>query len=344
MDQMTITRRGMVGAGCASLAFAATGLLSTRAGHAKMAPSSAIDAVDMHYHVETDAVRRLPNRRSEAERYPLWTAEDALAHMDRQGILASVISTRVIGVAPPRDEAGARAFARACNEDGAAIVRANPRRFRYFAYMPMPFVQATLDEIGHAFDTLGAIGIFINTSYSGKWLGHPDFTSVMAELNRRKAMVFTHPAVATCCAATVSGLAPAVIEYGTDTTRTIADLIFSGTASRFPDIRFIFSHAGGTAPFLFERLEREGHERPNLPEGVMTPFRRFYFDTAQAANPYALGTLVKLVPPTQILFGSDFPFRDPLEQLRAMDGMNLSPALLSAIRHGNARRLIPTLP
>ena len=71
----------------------------------------------------------------------------------------------------------------------------------------------------------------------------PVFLPVMEELNRRKAIVFTHPTVANCCGNLVPGIADAMIEYGTDTTRTIASLVFGGTLKRCPDLRFVFSHA-----------------------------------------------------------------------------------------------------
>ena len=94
------------------------------------------------------------------------------------------------------------------------------------------------------------------TSYGDKWLGDPLFLPVMEELNRRKALVYTHPTAANCCVNLVPTQQPVMIEFGTDTTRTIADIVFSGNARRFPDIRWIFSHAGGTMPFLIERFVR----------------------------------------------------------------------------------------
>lgn len=348
MAGSALTRRGLIAVcGVGALSCALDHPLLAQAAKPGRTRRGAPDAIDIHYHVETAAVERLPKTRANArgaDAIPRWNADMALTQMDRQGIAASVVTTRVIGVKAPDSEADVRSFVRACNLDGAAIVRANPKRFRYFAYMPMPFVQATIEEIGYALDTLGADGVYFNTSYNGKWLGHPDFTPIMAELNRRNAIVYTHPSGATCCGgATVPNLTPQIIEYGTDTTRCIADLIFSGTADRFSNIRFIFSHAGGTAPFLFERLEREGRERKDLPGGAAAPFKRFFFDTAQSANPYALGTLARLVPSTQILYGSDYPWRDPLEQLHAIDAMKLGPSLTAAIRHGNAQRLIAAL-
>lgn len=309
-------------------------------------PLSAAGAIDVHYHVETDAVRKLPRGRANArgaDSLPDWTPEKAIALMDQQGIAASVISTRIVGVKVPTDAAGLSAFARGANEDGAAIVRGNPKRFRYFAFMPMPFVEETLAELKYALDVLKADGIYVYTSYDGKWLGDPSFDPIWAECNRRNAIVYTHPSGSTCCAMTVPNLNPQIVEYGTDTTRTIADLIFSGTADKYPDIRFIFSHAGGSMPFLYERFEREGNARKELKQGAVAPLRRFFYDTAQAANPYALGTLMKVVPTSQILYGSDYPWRDPAEQLAAIGKMGIGASAQEAILTGNARRLLPVL-
>jgi hypothetical protein len=102
--------------------------------------------------------------------------------------------------------------------------------------MPLPDVDGSLREIEHAMDVLKADGL---------GLGDAAFAPLMEELNRRKAVVYTHPSAANCCRNLVPEIPVSVIEYATDTTRTIASLVFSGSASRFPDIRFIFSHAGG---------------------------------------------------------------------------------------------------
>ena len=111
-----------------------------------------------------------------------------------------------------------------------------------------PGINSSKREIEYAFDTLKADGIALMTSYGDKWLGDPLFLPIMEELNRRKALVYTHPTAANCCVNLVPTQQPVMIEFGTDTTRTIADIVFSGNARRFSDIRWIFSHAGGTMP------------------------------------------------------------------------------------------------
>ena len=143
------------------------------------------------------------------------------------------------------------------------------------------------------------------------------------------------PTAANCCRNLVPDIPPAVIEYGTDTTRTIASLLFSGAAARFPDIRFIFSHAGGTMPFLTERFARLPLTNKDLesrvPKGVVYELRKFHYDTAQAAHPMALASLLKLVPVSQVLFGTDFPFRTSADQVNGLIEYGFSAGDLRAI-------------
>src|SRR2546423_3775673 len=110
----------------------------------------------------------------------------------------------------------------------------------------------------------------------------------MEKLNRRKALVYTHPTAANCCVNLVPTQRPVMIEFGTDTTRTIADIVFSGNARRFPDIRWIFSHAGGTMPFLIERFVRHPLLAPKaketVPDGTLAELKRFFYDTAQTST------------------------------------------------------------
>ena len=135
-------------------------------------------------------------------------------------------------------------------------------------------------------------------------------------------------------------------EFGSDTTRAIAGWLFGGSATRFTDLNLIFSHAGGTMPFLIQRFEMEARTPANagkLPEGVLPLLRRYYYDTAQAANPVALGALMRIVPPRQVLFGTDFPYRDGAQAVAGLAGSHLSPADLDMIYRANALRLFPRL-
>jgi predicted TIM-barrel fold metal-dependent hydrolase len=211
--------------------------------------------------------------------------------------------------------------------------------------LPMHNMDAALKELEYAMDVLKADGIGLLTSYGDKWLGHASFAPVMDELNRRKAILYTHPTSANCCNNLLADVPPTVIEFGTDTTRTITDIVFSGTAARCPDVKFIFSHAGGTLPFITERLVKMPVLDPKLvarvPNGVLHELKRFYYDTAWAAHPGALASLTKLVDVSQILLGSDYPYRTGEDNVKGLYEYGFSSADLRAIERGNAVRLMP---
>ena len=216
-----------------------------------------------------------------------WTPARSIDDMDKNGVATAVTSVTTPGVWLG-DNAQGRRIARECNEYAARLVRDYPGRFGAFAALPLPDVEGSLREAEYALDTLKADSICLLTSYGDKWLGDPAYAPVFEELNRRKAVVYTHPIAPNCCRNLVPDIADPVIEYGTDTTRTIASLLFSGAAARYRDVRFIFSHGGGTAPFLAERLARVPVARNDLgarvPNGVLYELKKFHYDTAQAAQ------------------------------------------------------------
>jgi 6-methylsalicylate decarboxylase len=185
------------------------------------------------------------------------------------------------------------------------------------------------------------------TSYHGKWLGDPSFDPVMQELDRGQAVTYTHPTAPSCCHNLFPVLLPdTAIEFGTDTTRAIASLMFRGTATRFPHIRWIFSHGGGTVPFLIERMVIVGQSKSiasNIPQGVEVQLRRFYYDIAQIVYPAPIAALAKVAEPSHILWGTDFPFRHGEEYVQRLPACGLSVSELRRIERENALPLFPRL-
>jgi predicted TIM-barrel fold metal-dependent hydrolase len=182
------------------------------------------------------------------------------------------------------------------------------------------------------------------TSYQNRWLGDPAFAPVRDELDRRRAVVFVHPTTPACCENLLPDIPGSVIEYATDTTRTLASLLFTGAAARCQHARFIFCHAGGTMPFLIERFTRlpemQKSLAPHVPKGVLHELRRFHYDVAQASHAMALRPLLELVPISQVLFGTDFPFRTSIEHVESLFRHGLSAEDLRAVEHDNAQRLL----
>jgi len=265
--------------------------------------------------------------------------------MEKGGCAAAVISVTNPGLWFG-DNAVTNRLARACNDYGAMLVQKYPTRFGMFAAMPLPDVDATLKEIAYAYDTLKADGIGLFTSYSDMWLGNPKFRPVMEELNRRKAVVHVHPTAANCCRNLDYGVAPGSMEYGTDTTRAIIGVTFSGDSTRYRDIRFIWSHAGGSAPFLAGRIDGgSANAKDRMPAGFMAEAKRFFYDTAGAANRGAMVSLLELVTAKQILFGTDFPPGGTSKEVAQLlaDLRMFDPAAMRAIDRDNAVALVPRL-
>ena len=302
--------------------------------------------IDVHHHFAPPAwVAEVKGRPLLNAANTKWSPAQSIEDMDRGGVAAAVVSITNPGLWFG-DRAATNRLARACNEYGAKLVQDHPTRFGLFAAMPLPDVDATLKEIEYAYDTLKADGVGLLTSYEDIWLGNPMFRPVMEELQRRSAVVHVHPTAANCCRNLEYGLGPGSIEYGTDTTRAIIGVTFSGDAARFPNIRFIWSHAGGSAPFLAGRIDgASGAAKDRLPNGFVAEAKKFFYDTAGAANRGALASLLELVSPAQILFGTDFPpggssseVARLLAELRMFDS-----SALRAIDRENAVRLLPRL-
>jgi predicted TIM-barrel fold metal-dependent hydrolase len=310
---------------------------------------AALQSIDVHHHIAprcfVDAVgpERLVNSYPASRKAAYdWTPAMAIEDMDRGGTATAVTSLySAHHLAELKD---ARRIARECNEYAARMREDYPGRFGVFACLPMPDVEGSLKEVEYALDVLKADGIYMVTSYAGKWLGDASFLPVFEELNRRKALLYTHPVVPEFAQDLIDDIPDTVIEIGTDTTRSIASMLFGGTAGRCPELDIIWSHGGGTILPVLERFERLA-QRPQiaarLPRGMQHEVQRWYYDVAQVAHPVPMAALRKMVPLSQILFGTDFTFRTAAEINAGLEQCGLTPQELRAIRRDNALRLLP---
>jgi predicted TIM-barrel fold metal-dependent hydrolase len=342
----TVTRRNLLAGGAAALAFGAfAGPEIVRKAAAQAKPHR----IDVHHHISPptwiDAVKK-----AKLDNPPItnWSVEKSLDDMDKAGIATSIASptTPQLNFLADDKETAAR-LARESNEYTKKIMADHPGRFGLFAMLPLPHIDESLKEIAFAFDTLKADGVGVMTSYGDKWLGYPQFAPVWEELNRRKATVYTHPTGASCCVNLVQGIGESTVEFGADTTRTIVSLIFSGTSQRFKDINWIFSHGGGALTSFAERLQVQMVSTPPykdkftraIVDGELT---RFYYDTAQISNAVTIGALAKLVPISQIVFGTDFPYRTAADHAKGVEA-HFKGDDLKKVDRDNALRLLPRL-
>ena len=271
--------------------------------------------IDTHHHIFPPgylaAVKRTGSK-LEAGGFPFpdWSIDKDLETMDRFGIQTAIASIGSPGVWFG-DAAAARDLARLCNEYYAGVVREHPTRFGAFACLPLPDVGSAIAEAVYALDTLRCDGINLLASVADRFLGDPDFEELMQELNRRKAVVFVHPNVHSTSRKLGLEFPEAMFEFIADTTRAVLNLAMTGTLERYPDIRWIFSHAGGAIPSLSWRwtlADRDPHFAPRMPRGILTYLRRLYYDTAVSLSPHALKPVLDLAGPTQLVFGSDYPY------------------------------------
>jgi len=304
--------------------------------------------VDVHHHIMEPKFLEWQQMRIAASGYAgaelqKWTPSWSIEEMDKNGADVSILSISTPGSWTGNVEQS-RKLARSINDYKAQIVRDHPKRFGFFATIPLPDVEGSLKEIEYALDTLKADGICLLTNYDGRYPGDPAFAPVYDELNRRKSVVYSHAAAAPCVFNIQPSVPPAILEFMFDNTRAIVSLLQSGTFTRCPDITFIFSHCGGALAGLAGRIA--GWSRSfadKVPGGAFPALKKLNYDTASMNNPVSFAAMMKLAGPEKLMFGSDYPWgpiaasKDPLRSL------GLGADDLFKIEEGNARRVIPRL-
>ena len=288
--------------------------------------------IDVHAHFVTDsylaAARRAGHHQPDGmPGWPSWDAASHLELMDRHRIDRSLLSISSPGV-HFGDDAAARALAREVNEFAADVVREHRGRFGFFAALPLPDVEGTLAEIKHAFDDLGADGVTMLTNVRGRYLSDPAFEPVLSALNERAAVLLIHPTSPACCPVLTCEQPPPVLEFVFDTTRTVTDLLLSGSLHRHPNLRIVVPHGGAALPLLAERVQTyrdrlptaSGCAGPDVP--IQEQLRELWYDMAGTPFPLQVPTLTQLLGSDRVVYGSDYcwaPAAGVDAQIQAID-------------------------
>ncbi len=323
---------------------AASGLAAT--GRAQTAQTPSI--IDIHHHYLPDfwrdeARQWLLANGSGADAILNWSPQRSLEEMDKAGIATAYLSVTSPGFDFGHPVAAAP-LCRRCNEYAAGLRHDHGERFRFFIAAPLPDVDATLAEIRHGFDALGASGVGLMTNYGGRYLGDASFDPVLQELDRRGAIVHVHPTDAPCCRGLVPDIPTPTMEFAVDTGRTVASLLWSGALSRYPRIRWVFSHGGGILPMVYGRLISGAKYNPKLaervPEGAVAALSKLYVDTASLTNAPAFAGAEAWLGSDRILFGTDYPWSSPSHIVSGLQDLKLGPDKLGRIFRDNALKLV----
>ena len=312
--------------------------------------------IDVHHHFFPPIAKKLYGPFPPLQEY---TSAVSLEAMNRAGVELACLSLPT-QLPDETGSAQATSFARTVNDFAMQMEAEHPDRFRLFGFLPLPHIDASLHEIEYLFGTLKVSGICVLSNYGTDWIGEARFTPVLEELNNRHAVVYVHPTDAPCCMDLLPNTIPQTVEWNTSTSRAIWSVINDGTdrppvtvpgdsvATRYPKIRWIWSHAGGSLLGLVGRfLGRGGTRNVRLADLATAPagsklhhLRRFYYDTAISANPIQMQALKSLVGIEQIVFGSDFPFLRLQDTIESLAGCGFSNTELAAVNRDNVMGLL----
>jgi aminocarboxymuconate-semialdehyde decarboxylase len=321
--------------------------------------------IDLHVHYYTDfylqaveeaATTRVYRRPEDGRLVAIWREGVALTvpqvhpgvsqrleMMDRIGI-----ETQVLSIPSPSvyflEDAEADLLAHRVNEEFASICRDHPERFRALAALPMQNLDLALAGLTETIDQLGLSGIMLLTNIDGVPLDDLRFEPFWEAADDRSLLVYVHPTVPD--AQHMSDYALAIgVGFFADTNLSLARLAYSGVFERYPRIRWIFSHLGGTLPFMLPRLDNYHRQFPECREKAPRPpsdyIKSLVFDTATFHRP-AIRCAVDTLGLERLVFGSDYPHVpggvEPF--LAALDATGASQSELERLVRERARTLL----
>ncbi len=278
--------------------------------------------IDVHCHNVLPEFTEFLERHGAAmeETFPLpkWDVNSHLEFMENAGIGKAILSMPAPQPYYGNADECAR-IVRFYNEASARLKADYPDKFLFCTSLPLPDVEAAIEEAVYALDTLGADGIKLATNSRGQYVGDEVLDPLMEVLNKRKAVVILHPHKPSPVNDGIIATAPlAIYEYPAETTRTVINMIARNVPARYPDIRFVIPHGSSFLPLAIPRMKAV------LPamqaKGYMQPvdwnanLANLYYDLAGGATPDVVKSLLTITTPDHLLYGSDYPYQ-PAEVL-----------------------------
>ena len=311
-----------------------------------------IPSIDVHSHAlpqaYLDALAELGVNPVEEDGFPTptWSEEAHLQFMGETGQEFCILSISTPHIHRGDDATAAR-LSRAINDELADVCHRNPNRLGFATTLPVPAVEASIEEARRGFDELGALGVKLPSNGNGIYLGDPVLEPLMVFLDERSAVVTIHPSLPSAVPQGIFTAGPApLFEYIADTTRAVLNLLAHGVIDRYPHIRWVVPHAGSFVPSIAHRLT--GISQILVPAGLMEPInvmdnlRSLYWDLAGDARPVMLEGLMHIVDPAHLLYGSDTPYTPVPITARNKEGLAADPLIApiaQAVFHDNAARL-----
>lgn len=284
---------------------------------AEMIAAYAQNVVDVHTHNILPAYLEVlgENNALLDETFPLpsWNVESHLKFMEEAGIKTSILTMP----APHLyfgDIDQCRKAIRQYNEETAELTRKYPGKFYFCASLPLPNVNAAIDEAIYALDSLGAVGIKLATNSRGQYVGDKELDPLMEVLNERNAVVILHPHKPAPVNDSLIAITPlAAYEYPAETSRAVINIISRNVLARYPNVKVVVPHCGSYLPLAIPRLK--AIHPAMLAKGLMEPIdfdanlSKIYYDLAGKPTSELLDIMLTITTPEHILYGSDYPYQ-----------------------------------